>query len=157
MPAPPPVHVRQQVRAAAVTLLGGLATTGNHVFASRDARLKQAEMPALCIYTTSESCTSTDKQGGQQRDIELIVEGHAAQRDALDDKLDAIASEVETALFADWSMGGLAVALVLTRTTIGLIAEDDKGHAIEPKIGLIRLNFTVTVNTVEGSPNAAAS
>ncbi|WP_040475641.1 hypothetical protein [Paramagnetospirillum caucaseum] len=150
-------HVRQQVRGAVVTALTGLATTSSRVFASRDARIKPAEMPALCVYTTSESCRTTDKQGGQQRDIELVVEGHAAQAAELDDKLDLIASEVETALFADWSLGGLAVGLVLDRTSIGLLAEDEHGRAIDPKIGLIRLTFTVTVLTIEGSPDMVAN
>lgn len=151
---PTPIHVRHQVRAAAVTALTGL---GLNVFASRDGRIKPGEYPALCVYTTEETVTASDKQGGQRRDMVLVVEGHALGKDDLDAALDAIAAKVETALFSEWTLGGLAVGLVLESTRIGLVAEDDHGRPLEPKIGLIRLNFTVIVNTVEGSPCAVAT
>jgi len=98
-------HVRKQIRDRAVTVLTGLDTTGDRVFASRFRELDESDLPALLIFTGDEDIeVSTIKGGGaarQVRSCSLVVWAVAQDREDLDDQIDTIIAEVETALFAD--------------------------------------------------------
>ena len=95
-------HLRRQIREQVGTTLTGLSTTGSNVFQSRVYPMESAGLPGLCICTQNED-VSIDAMGATRkvgRDLELIVEGYATGSN-LDDTLDQIGKEVETALAGD--------------------------------------------------------
>lgn len=95
-------HARETLRNAALTLLTGLGTTGARVYADRpQARpLLASELPALMVTTGSETVEQSTIHGPAllQRELELQVIGVVRALTGLDDTLDDIALEVETAL-----------------------------------------------------------
>ena len=48
-------HIRQQIREYFGTTLTGLTTTGSNVYESRVYPIENAKLPALVIYTKSET------------------------------------------------------------------------------------------------------
>ena len=64
-------HVRMQIRNQAVTQLTGLTTTAARVFDSRVYPLEDANLPALLIYTKSE--TSEPIEIGTNRTSERLL------------------------------------------------------------------------------------
>lgn len=95
-------HARETLRNAAVALLTGLGTTGARVYTDRpQARpLLASELPALMVTTGSETVEQSTIHGPAllQRELELQVIGVVRALTGLDDTLDDIALEVETAL-----------------------------------------------------------
>lgn len=147
------LHVRTQLRHAAVTLLTGLPTTVDRVYRGRRRNLGDNHAPALLIYTDDED-TVLASQGSpavQDRSVTLMVEGRANGTDSadLEDLLDGIAAEVEPAILDNWTFGGLASHAVLMKTRTRVEA---KGALLN---GGIRLEFRVTYSTAEGRPTVA--
>lgn len=149
------LHVRTQLRHAAVTLLTGLPTTADRVYRGRRHNLGANHAPSLLIYTDDEDVTlaSQGTPPTQDRDVMLMIEGraNAAESDALEDLLDVIAAEVEPAILDNGSFGGLASHTVLTKTRTRIEAKGDRLN------GGIRLEFRVTYSTAEGRPTVAVS
>ena len=109
-------HVRQQIRSAIVTALTGLTTTGSNVFRSRIYPLESGKLPGLCIFTRSEAVefdtlTITRSIG---RVLEVSVEAYLSATANYDNTLDTIAVEVEEALAADVTLGGLSKDVQVT-------------------------------------------
>ena len=147
-------HVRQQIRDRAETVLTGLTTTGDNVFASRIYPFQEddTDLPGLCIYTESEEVRNDDEDtvsGVQVRSMLLVVEGYSILTTGLDDKLDTIAAEVETAIFADQYFNSLAHGTDL----VGI--ETDISADAEKPVGVVRLIFRVYYLTTEGAPETA--
>jgi len=146
-------HARKQIRDAAVTALTGLTTTGARVYPSRAVPVQEDRLPALLVYTREET-SGVDTIGGAgsrglQRICSLRVEGICQSIADLDDQADDIAAEVETALAADPSLGGLAKDLQLTQTEIGFT--DEGGQPIAG----VRMIFAVQYRTRERAPSTA--
>jgi hypothetical protein len=102
-------HQRSAIRDAVVTAVGGLATTGTNVFASRVRPMTASELPCLCVYVREDdseedeaSMSADDPPRILMRRAEVHVEGYVRGSD--DDTLDDIAEEVETALFSDTAL-----------------------------------------------------
>lgn len=91
-------HARTQIRQAVATLLTGLATTGARVFQSRMRPQKDADLPCLLVTTESEDISGDTFGDTQDRRLTVIVRGIALNSAALDQTLDQIALEVETAM-----------------------------------------------------------
>ena len=103
-------YLRRQIRERCGTTLSGLSTTGTNVFQSRIYPIESASLPGLCIYTQNED-VSIDAMGATitvGRDLEFIIEGYATGS-SIDDTLDQIGKEVETALAGDIGSNSLAV------------------------------------------------
>lgn len=143
-------HARSQIRDAVVTAVTGLTTTGSNVFASRV--YPHATLPSLAVYTVAESVQDEEGTLGtkQHRALEVIVEARAkaAAAATLDDTLDTIAAEVEAALVADRTLGGLAKWTEYQEAEIELDAE------AEQPVGLARLTFAV-IYRVDGTDPTA--
>jgi hypothetical protein len=144
-------HLRQQLRARAVTLLTGLTTTGSRVFASRIYPMADANLPGLTLYAAEETCEiatlSTPRRS--ERELRLIVEGRAKAVSGLDDTLDTICTEVEKALAADPTLNGLANDHWLQRTSMELVGDG------EQPVGIVTLEFTVRYDVAETTPDVA--
>lgn len=140
-------HVRQQIREAAATLVTGLTTTGANVFQSRVYNLQESQLPALLVYTSQEAIELADGTlDAPQRILSLVIEGKAQATANVEDTLDDIAKEVEIALGADITVGGLAHGNDLTNTLKQVTAEGDQ------PIGSVQLTYDVKYRTPFGDP-----
>lgn len=133
-------HVRQQIREACAALVTGLATTGNRVFQSR--MLPQDSLPCLLVSTNDESVEGGDIGNLNERRLQLVIRGFAKGNANLDDTLDTIAAEVETAM----APKGYALRSV----------EVDFDDSLEKPVGSIALKFEVLYFTRAGSPGVSA-
>lgn len=136
-------HVRKIIRDAVVSRLTGLSATGARVYPTRTYPVDVDSLPALCVYTLSEE-SSVDSLGtnrGLSRRLDLIVEAVARVNATLDDTLDAIALEIETAIAADPTLGGLAKDCTLASTRIAVRGEAEK------ETGAAVLTYSVTYRT----------
>ena len=140
-------HVRKQIRDAVVTAVTGLTTTGANVFATRIRPISDSQLPCLLVYTTNEAI---DLEGGTldapERLLSVRISGVIEATESLDDTMDIIAAEVEVALGADITMGGLAVGADLLDTTMDLDGEAEK------QVGTINLNYIISYRTPFGDP-----
>ena len=108
-------HVRQQIRSAIVTALTGLTTTGSMFSARGSIRLKAVSCPGFA-FTRSEAVefdtlTITRSIG---RVLEVSVEAYVSATANYDNTLDTIAVQVEEALAADVTLGGLSKDVQVT-------------------------------------------
>ena len=131
-------HVRKQIRDAVVTAVTNLTTTDTNVFPSRVYNLQDSEVPGLLVYTNDEASgpQTMSIPRSLERNLEVIIEGVAKSNTDLDDILDTIAKEVETAIAADVTLGGLTKDITLTLIEIGLT-----GSGQNP-LGNARMTFT---------------
>ncbi len=142
-------HARKQVRDAAVADLTGLTTTGTNVFTSRVAPLTTAEMPGLKIMLREES-SDFDAIGKLARTGRLIVEGWLQGGDDIEDALDQVAAEVETAIYGSTPMlDGLLQNIGAPITSIDLPEPD---QAAARRTGVIRMMFPVVYRTATTDP-----
>jgi hypothetical protein len=138
------VHERQAIREAALTLLDGATAAGVRVFKTRLAPLRQAELPAIAVYTDEESVSpdsGTSSPRELTRTVTLAVEGWVKANEDVDDVLDELALEIETAMDADQNLGGTAFDSVLVKTETGLKIDGER------PMGCVHLEYAVTYHT----------
>ena len=148
-----PNHVRQQIREAVVVLVTSLTTTGANVFDSRIRPLEQSKLPCLLVYAQNEEVeylTMTLGTRRQDRRLEIIVEGVAQDLTQIEDTLDTIAKEVETAIAGDVTLGGLAKETRLEDTELSIDGQCEK------PLGRVQMTFTVDYQTLENAPTSSA-
>lgn len=137
-------HARQSIREAVATAVTGLATTGTRVFQSR--ALPQDALPCLLVTTNDES-VQADLGAVLTRELEIRVAGYAKAASNLEDTLDTIAEEVETAVQGAGALGGLVDAPpVLT----GIRTDFD--DSLEQPVGEVVLTFRCIYFTNAGAP-----
>jgi len=144
-------HVRKQIRDAVITAVTGLTTTGSNVFRSRIYPLEQTKLPGLCVFTRSETVefdTLTISRS-VSRVLDVIVEGYVSATSNYDDTLDQIAVEVEEALAADVTLGGLA-----KDTQVTAFEADFSGDGEQP-VAVGRFTVTVQYRTAENDVETA--
>jgi hypothetical protein len=102
------MHYRQQIREKVATLVTGLTTTGSRVHQTRVYPLET--LPALSVYTAEEEVQEDFEEMGEHTvvDITLRIEARSKKNADLDDELDTILSEVQTALAANITLDSLA-------------------------------------------------
>lgn len=144
-------HVRKTIREYFGTQLTGLTTTGANAFESRIYPMQSAKLPAILIYTTTESSEEQafSSKRVQNRLLSVEVQGFVRAISNFDDTLDLIAKEVEVAILDDPTLGGLAINTELTSTQA-----DYSGDGEQP-VGTIRLTFDVQYRTETGQPETA--
>lgn len=144
-------HVRKQIRDAVITAVTGLTTTGSNVFRSRIYPLEQTKLPGLCVFTRSETVdfdTLTIARS-VSRVLDVIIEGYVSATANYDDTLDQIAVEVEEALAADVTLGGLA-----KDTQVTAFEADFSGDGEQP-VAVGRFTVTVQYRTAENDVETA--
>jgi hypothetical protein len=144
-------HVRKQIRDAIATTVTGLATTGASVYKMRRWALDDSKLPALCVYTGDES-SSLITVGSRtlRRVINVVVEGYCkGSSTTVADTIDAICVEVEEAIAANFTLGGLAKATILTSTEVDINAQ------VESAIASVRLVYAVEYVTAIGDVETA--
>jgi hypothetical protein len=145
-------HVRKQIRDNIVTTLTGLTTTGSRVYKTRVYPLAQSKLPGLAIYTETEDIEirTINPPRTQMRNLTVTVDAFVKGVSNFDDDLDTICQEVEEALAADITRGGLAKD---TRVT-GFEAEFS-GDGDQP-VANGRISVTVDYVTLENAVDSAA-
>ena len=130
-------HARQTIREAAATLVTGLTTTGTRVFQSRMA--PQDSLPCLLVTTEEEQIEPGAFEKQLDRRLTIRIIGLAKATSNVDDTLDTIAAEVETAL-------GTNLAYQLTAIAV------DFDETLEKPAGRIVLDFGYRYFTNAGAP-----
>lgn len=139
------MHVRQALREAAVTALTGLTTTGARVYDSRIHPLSDGVLPCLTVYCPEEAAEKAGLGNLLDRDMTLVVRGYARGASGVEDTLDTICEEVETALTA------LDGAKWVTLRSIEQTFSDDG----DMPIAQVEIRFQVYYQTVAGVPGTA--
>ena len=144
-------HVRQQIREKIGTTLTGLTTTGSNVYQSRVYPLENINLPALIIYTKSETSEpiviGTNRV--MSRELSVIVEGYVKATSNFDDTIDTISKEVEAAIAADRTLDGLSKDCYLESTEIEYTGEGEK------PLGYVSLTFITNYYVQEINPDVA--
>ena len=150
------MHRRAVIRAAIQSAVTGLATTGANVSIGRVYPETIPTLPALNIITGNEEIDAEEQilispdsgKWPQDRRVEYDIEMRAAGA-SLDDTLDQIALEVETALNADAKLGGECDKIEY----VGSEASELSGEVEEP-IGLRTLSYLVHYRVDARDPQA---
>lgn len=144
-------HRRKLIRDAVVDRLLGLSTTGDRVHGGRTLPLADSFSPTLFVYARAER-SRTEAMGGAgrplARQVKLAIHGYVslAATDP-EDTLDQIALEVERAMMAAETFGGLVVALELSETDISAELDDQRR-----RLGEIRLTYDIDYSTAADDP-----
>lgn len=131
-------HARKDIRDQVRTILTGLTTTGANVFEFRVYPMEAAKLPGLIIYTREEE-SEPASMGVRQylRQLSLAVEGYAQATADVEDTLDLIASEIETAIEANRRLNGYALDTMLASTEFELSGDGKK------QVGVITLTYKI--------------
>lgn len=144
-------HVRKQIRAAAVSTLAGLATTGANVFESRPANrpLQGNELPGLLVDLAGEDITrgSMGVRGINERTAVLRVRVVVKEVDSYADTLDQIIKEVEIALAGNQTLGGLCKYVQPVSIDVDLDGETER------PVASADMNFEVLYYTALDAPD----
>jgi hypothetical protein len=136
-------HVRKQIRDQFVSILtAGVSLVSSRVYATRVYPLTQAKLPAITVTASAEASeimTMGASMGTRSLDrtVDITVSIYENATASLDSALDAIAVQVEEAIGADYTLGGLVKHSVLTSTSI-----DFSGETEQP-VGIATLTFAV--------------
>lgn len=107
-------HRRKAIRDAFASAVTGLTATGARVYKSRLYALASDEMPALRIYTPSDT-TDAETIGASVvaalRRVRIVCEAVGKASSASDDAVDEICKQVETALTANPTLSGAVLKL----------------------------------------------
>lgn len=141
-------HGRTQIRAALATALTGLTTTAGRVFVHRIHPVTDAELPALMISTDEEQIAHATQRPprSQARQLTATVRVLARATSALDTTLDNSLQEIETAIYANRTLGGLARDCKIERVEVTL---DD---GAEKPTGLATVTCLIDWVSLEGTP-----
>lgn len=144
-------HVRKSIRDNITTTLTGLTTTGSNVFQTRFYPLAEAKLPALAIYTKSETTEygTVHVPRTQIRTLDVTVEAYVSGNTNVDNTLDTIATEVEEALATDLTRGGNA-----KETKVISFDADFSGDGENP-VGIGRFAIEVVYVTLENDIETA--
>lgn len=143
------MHERQAIREAVIAQLKGTGPTwrtaaGDRVIASRMEPHRQHELPVLSVYTDGETVEETETAPRElRRVVTVAVDGwvQVAPGENVDDALDDLALEVETAMDLDVNLAGAAFGAVLRSTETAIKIDGDR------PMGVVHLEFAVTYHT----------
>lgn len=144
-------HYREQIRKAVITAVTGLTTTSTRVESGPVYNLADDMSPTLAVWTRR---STPDYETGQLQCAplwvaEVVIEGYVKAFTDLLDTLDDIASEVETAIYADSALAALCNGYMeLGEQNIEMDLEGDK------PLGKIEMIFNVYYHAAEGAPDS---
>lgn len=135
-------HPRQLIRKKAALMLTGATGAGTRVKTTALVPWHRTELPAASVYTLEESADDQDTGPRvYRRTLQLVIELGAEVTADIDDALDDLALQAETAMATDYTLGGLANDSVLTGTEVEITELGNK------PIGFVRLNYMVAYYT----------
>lgn len=138
-------HERTSIREAVVAqLVAGSTVAAARVYGSRLKPVTEAELPAILVYTDSETvdpASAISSPRWLKRTLELTVEGLARVAEDLQTTLDDLALEIETAMDSDLEFGETAFSSALASSEIGMKVDGNQ------PIGMVRLVYNVVYET----------
>lgn len=140
-------HYRTQIREKVASILSGLTTTGTNVFQSRTYPLES--VPALKIYAGAEIVEEDDEVMGDHVVAEISVRIEAVSKKVvdLDDELDTILGEVQTAIAGNKTLDGLAY-----RARYNGAADPELSDVGDQEHGTLVISYTVTTGFFNTAP-----
>ncbi len=141
-------HLHKQIRAAVVTKLTGLTTSGSRIYANRLQPLPDALSPTLLVFIDSERAEAMTVHSPymQDRQLTLVVSAYAKAVSGLDDTLDLMSKEVEIALAAGITVGSTTLYPIYTDMSF----EDEQG---DKPVGVKRMSFTISYTAMSNAPD----
>jgi len=129
------MSARKQITDQLETTLTGLATTGSTVFTSRV--YDHEVVPSLAIYALNEETVDESMGTKQMRMLNVVIEARVKANTSVDDQLDQISTEVETAIFAndDTTLNGTCLDFDYQGLEVELNGEGEK------PVGLMTMRF----------------
>ena len=149
-------HARKQIREAAATLLRATPSTWGTVFESR-LPTTRAVMPYLMIFSDGEASQkiSANSPAVYSRTANIVISGRLRlpgnnDKETIEDKMDAVAVEVETKLTYTTLQAVITQlqSLTLLSTEQALVVGEDDS----PQYAEVTLTFAAGYATLEGSP-----
>lgn len=138
------MHERQSIRQAIKAQLLGVTVAGTRVLETRMIPLPTAQLPAISIYTDSESVEPASKTTAPReltRTVRVSIAAWVIAAADVDDAMDAIALEIETAMDSNLELAGTAYSSILTGTQA-----DIETTGARP-MGCVQLTFDVVYHT----------
>lgn len=141
-------HAHRQIREALTTALTGLATSGARVYPNRLYPMADANLPGLRVFVDQDAveAQSIHTPHVQGHTLSVSVECCAKAAADLDDTVDQMGKEVEIALAAGFTVGGVWLQPVLT----GSQFTDEPGGT---PAAVKRLTFDLTYSTLNDAPD----
>lgn len=134
-------HARKTIRTAVKDLLVGKTDAEDRVFTSREVPWQTTEFPGIAVYAleeSSEAALGSTEPKVLERTLQLAVLVVQSLTEGIDDELDRLALQVETAMHAAPTFGVAAVIdSVLTSTAIEIAEEGRRA------VGVMRLTYAV--------------
>lgn len=119
---------RKKIRYAVVNaLLGNIEEVGDKVFASRIRPISEQKLPAISVYTLSETSQEFDIYT-DRRTLTVAIHIQAREDEELDDVLDDIAFKVERIMSENQWLGELCSSYGYTGCEIKLSGDGDNQH-----------------------------
>jgi hypothetical protein len=141
-------HQRKSIRDEIAAALVGKTDAGDRVYANRVLPHRKLRLPAISIYTLSESATDNLSAPREyQRKMVLAVEAAVSSLDDVDDTVDVLAEQIEIAMDAEPTFGGVCSDCKMTGTEVEVLMDGDR------PVGALRISYEVTYYTY--APDAA--
>ncbi len=141
------MHPRQLVRAAVVTALRGRTAAGTRVEPTRVDPHRRNDLPAIAVYTPTEQvdpASATTAPRELTRAVKVEIAGFVVATAGLriDDAMDSLAEEIETAMDVDRYLEGAAYESILESTEMAV-----PDPPSDPLIGIVTLTYVVVYHT----------
>lgn len=144
------LHARKMIRDAVVALLIAADTVAHsNVFPTRKIPFRKHELPAIAVFTSGEHVDEDSQVTAPReltRQLTVTIGCYVTMGDRVDDAMDAIALEIETAMHADPYLGGKAGDSILRETDFDYVMVGDQ------EAGLITLTYAVIYRTLAPEP-----
>ena len=151
-------HARQQIREAVATLLRVTPSTWGAVFETR-LPTSRAVMPYLMVFSDGDAVDSisVNSAGVYFRNLSLVVAGRLRlpgnnDTETVEDRMDALAAEVETKLTFAALLATLTQIKGLSLVSTEMVVVTDEQDA--PQYAEVTLAFVARYATAEGAPTA---
>ena len=121
-------HQRTTIRQAVAALLSGETAAETRVYTTRVRPYRKGDLPAISVYTLEETVSADGSATAPrelERDLQLVIEAWVSPSETVDDDLDDLALEIETAMHADPYLGGAVGDSMLAATTLGVLEDGD--------------------------------
>jgi len=146
-------HQREVIRKKIRDLIvAGATVAGSRVYPSRVLPLRGLELPAIAVYTLDETVAGESLATAPReltRDLSVVIEAWVKagavtdpKVEQVDDRMDALAEQIENIMHGDPYLGGEAGESILTGTETEIVEEGDR------TLGLLLLSYRVTYRTL---------
>tara|TARA_B100000780_G_scaffold7817_1_gene5747 strand:- start:12581 stop:13018 length:438 start_codon:yes stop_codon:yes gene_type:complete len=143
-------HARQQIREQLATTLTGLTTTAARVF---DTRLySHDQLPCLTVFADKDTVDDEKSNSAKKwHDLVLKIEARAKAKESVEDVIDTICAEIETAIYADTTLNNKVLDIIVEDTQIEYSVEQDQ------PIALATLTLNAVYRVAPGAPQTLAN